>query len=232
MRDLHSLAHFYADAKSWILSSPFKEELIWQNNLDWKNVTERDFLREHAWVVLNSGFKESVVRKHFGYISLCFCDWESAEEISSCGDICITTAMSAFRNRAKLNAILNLSRMIAQEGFQSFFSQFDSGEVEDLQRLPFIGGVTCYHLAKNLGFQSAKPDRHLERLAEFFHFASTAEMCIHLSEESGDDIATIDLVLWRHLEQVSGKALREHLQQQQSPNGMAERAFRQPLLAA
>jgi len=35
-----------------------------------------------------------------------------------------------------------------------------------LQQLPFIGPVTAFHLAKNLGIEAVKPDRHLCRLSK------------------------------------------------------------------
>ena len=38
--------------------------------------TESDLLREAAWVILCSGFREAVIRRMFDFISLCFCDWE------------------------------------------------------------------------------------------------------------------------------------------------------------
>jgi hypothetical protein len=71
-----SLLEFYRNAKSWVEQSAFADELRWQANLDQANFSESDFLREYAWVVLNSGFRESVVRKHFDFISLCYCDWQ------------------------------------------------------------------------------------------------------------------------------------------------------------
>ena len=65
-----------------------------------------------------------------------------------------------------------------------------------LQRLPWIGPVTRYHLAKNLGTDVAKPDVHLERIARRDK-TSTAKLCHRLACETGYRIATVDTILWR-----------------------------------
>lgn len=62
--------------------------------------------------------------------------------------------------------------------------------------LPWIGSVTKFHLAKNLGADVAKPDVHLVRLA--VSNRETAQgLCERLAKETGYRAATIDLILWR-----------------------------------
>jgi hypothetical protein len=62
--------------------------------------------------------------------------------------------------------------------------------------LPWLGQVTKFHLAKNLGVDVAKPDVHLNRLAEPSGM-SAQELCEKLAIETGYRAATIDLILWR-----------------------------------
>lgn len=62
--------------------------------------------------------------------------------------------------------------------------------------LPWVGPVTKYHLAKNLGADVAKPDVHLNRLAEP-EGVTAQELCERLAAQTGYRVATIDLVLWR-----------------------------------
>ena len=65
-----------------------------------------------------------------------------------------------------------------------------------LESLPWIGVITKYHLAKNLGFNVIKPDRHLTRIA--MRCAMTPnEMCENLSKKTGDKLTVIDTVIWR-----------------------------------
>jgi hypothetical protein len=65
-----------------------------------------------------------------------------------------------------------------------------------LRQLPWIGPVTTYHLAKNLGADFAKPDVHMERLARRDR-TTTHTLCRRLARQTGYRIATIDTVLWR-----------------------------------
>ena len=194
---MRALLDHYSMAKNWISSSPYLDELRWQESLVFENLEESNFLREYAWVVLNSGFKEAVIRKHFDYISLCFCDWESANEIVSRGSVCVETAFSVFRNRRKLHAIEFTASAIDQVGFKEFSMSLQDNPAQALQKLPYIGEVTCLHLAKNIGADVAKPDRHLVRVAARFGYDNVWSMCNDISRAVGDRISVTDLVLWR-----------------------------------
>lgn len=67
-----------------------------------------------------------------------------------------------------------------------------------LDSLPMIGPITKYHLARNIGLDYAKPDRHLIRLAEKFGYPDIQVMCTKLSAYSGWRIGTVDVILWRY----------------------------------
>ncbi|SDI90662.1 MULTISPECIES: hypothetical protein [Bradyrhizobium] len=201
------LLEFYQSAKSWVERSMFAEELRWQANLRQPNFSESDILREHAWVVLNSGFREAVVRKHFDFISLCYCDWQSAQEIHELADVCISAASSAFGNKRKLRAISDMAGIVHRVGFE----QLKRSLIEDFfgvaVTLPFIGSITARHLAKNLGIDAAKPDRHLVRLAGQFGYYSVDEMCTAISKVTGDSMSVADIVLWRFQERTSANQI-------------------------
>jgi hypothetical protein len=64
------------------------------------------------------------------------------------------------------------------------------------QTVPWIGGITCYHMAKNFGADVAKPDVHLQRLADREGVTAQA-LCERLAATTGHRVATIDTVLWR-----------------------------------
>lgn len=74
--------------------------------------------------------------------------------------------------------------------------QAASSKLEFLQSLPWIGTVTRYHLAKNLGADEAKPDVHMERLARRDR-TTTRTLCKRLARKTGYRVATIDSILWR-----------------------------------
>jgi hypothetical protein len=194
----HKLVVHYRKAKDWVESSPFVREVEWQHQtLAAGAISESGFLREYAWVVLNSGFRESVVRKHFDYISLSFCDWESAQAISENADVCVDCALSVFGHRKKLEAIVSTAKLISRSGFEWFRSSVEADSLAVLGALPYIGNVTKWHLAKNIGLDVAKPDRHLVRLAKRFGYTTVHNMCQEIFEQCGDRVAIADLILWR-----------------------------------
>jgi hypothetical protein len=191
------IAH-YAAAKDRVVERGFASELAWVDSLTDQSFTESDLLREAAWVILCSGFRESVVRLKFSYLSLCFCDWESASLIAKYGDTCIILAEKAFGYRRKLEAISNIARELHDIGFDRVKDEIQRDAVGRLSSFPFIGPITSYHLAKNLGFQFAKDDRHLQRLVIAFGFRDAQRLCSAIAETTGDSIAMVDTILWRN----------------------------------
>lgn len=202
-----SLLDFYRSAKSWVEKSTFAAELQWQAALNPQDFSETDFLREYAWVVLNSGFRESVVRKYFNFISLCYCDWQSAKEIHELGDLCCNAAATAIGNMRKLRAITHTAGFVSRLGFEQLKSSLLGDFFGVATTLPFIGSITARHLAKNLGIDAAKPDRHLVRLAERFGYCSVDKMCSTIANVTGDSLSVTDIVLWRFEEQSNSRRI-------------------------
>jgi hypothetical protein len=189
---------FYRMAKDRLVSGSFASEMHWQLEQDFGTFSETDLLRETAWVILCSGFKESVVRQRFDLISLCFCDWESANEICTFAQSCERTALAVFSNRQKIDAILGTAALINQLGFQRIKLSILQNPIQSLRMFPFIGPVTAFHLAKNLGYATAKPDRHLVRVAAAFGYSDVQHLCSSISLATGDPIQVVDVVLWRY----------------------------------
>jgi|SRR5271166_3406306 len=196
--DISNALDTFRRAEAYVTSSRFRNELEFQQHLRVDLTSESDFLRECAWVVLCSGFRETTVRRLFSHLSLCFCDWESASAIVRYENVCRSTALEVFAYPAKIDAILSTARIIAGRGYLSYREWFCVDPVLRLQELPFIGPVTAYHLAKNLGFDVAKPDRHLQRLAISLGFEDAHTLCAELSFVTGCSKALVDLILWRY----------------------------------
>ena len=74
----------------------------------------------------------------------------------------------------------------------------DSDRLEYIGTLPFMGPITKYHLARNIGLDVAKPDRHLTRLAGKYGFPGVQEMCRYISERTSERIGAVDVILWRY----------------------------------
>lgn len=154
----------------------FGGDVKWSEELE--PVADADtFWREFAWVVLNSGMKNSIARGI----------WERVRPAVVAG----RSASSVFGHKGKSAAIdfvfANRERLLGEY-------QTAADKLDFLRGLPWIGAITCWHLAKNYGLDVAKPDRHLVRVAGE---EGTHALCARLAKASGHRVATVDLVIWR-----------------------------------
>jgi len=134
----------------------------------------------------------------FPMISEAFFDWRSAETVLKHRKSCREKALKVFNHPRKISAIIDTCRQVAMAGFEKFKHLIETGGVDFLGRLDFIGPVTRYHLAKNIGLDVAKPDRHLARVASAADFDSPDDLCRAIADDTGDRVSVVDLVIWRY----------------------------------
>ena len=156
------------------------------------------FMREAAWVILSSGMREAVVRERFAEVCESFAEFQDLMEISVEPLPFVERASRAFNHRPKLMGIVSAARWVVIEGFGAIKAQLLRDGPSCLERIPFIGPVTAFHLAKNLGVPVAKADRHLTRIAGDLGFLSPHELCDRIAVRTGDTPQVIDLVFWRY----------------------------------
>jgi len=192
------LASLYLTAKECVIDAGFANEIDWQDDVSLNDLDEPTFLSESAWVVLASGFRETVVRRRFADISSAFLHWVSADLIITHRETCRSQALLIFRNQRKINAILKIVERVAEVGIEVIRRQILNRGFEFLREFPFIGPITALHLAKNPGVPVVKPDRHLTRMAVWTGYESPDRMCQTISEYVGDSLAVIDVVMWRY----------------------------------
>ncbi len=153
-------------------------DVEWSENVQ-PPATPEDLAREYVWVVLNSGMRNTVATGIMRRL------WPALRAG--------LPARSAFGHPGKCCGIDYVWRERRQL-LEAFRTAPD--KLAWCAALPWIGPVTKYHLAKNLGLDVAKPDRWLARLAAA-EGESVESLCARLAEASGDRVATVDLVLWR-----------------------------------
>jgi hypothetical protein len=209
--DIEAALQVFDRAAVYVSNAGFTEEIEWQRSAQIDNFAESDFLREAAWVVLCSGFREKIVRRIFDHISLCFCEWESAAAILESDPACRLAAMASFRHDVKLRAIVKIADKVNSVGFAAFKRAVLADPLEELRRLQYIGPITALHLAKNLGLDIAKPDRHLVRISAKFGFESADHFCSELSRRTGEQRNVVDLIIWRYLADNKTKKIQEAL---------------------
>src|SRR6266853_2342058 len=159
MTSMTDPVNHYLRAKAFVLDAGYAGEYLWQVRQKGRAVTETEFLREYSWVVLGCGFRETVVRRVFPFVSMAYFDFVSASVIVDHAAECIRLASACFGNRKKLQAIVHGASLVASVGIAELWEQLTKDR-RALLNLPFIGGVTAAHLLKNLGSDVAKNDRH------------------------------------------------------------------------
>jgi hypothetical protein len=196
--DVQRLVESYLTAREVVISKGYAAEIDWQDTRCLSLLSESEFLEEAAWVVLSTGMRESVIRRYFPKITSAFLNWVSAETIIQNRTSCEATAVKVFNHPRKISAIGSICERIARTEFATFREKIQTEGVDFLQTLDFIGPVTKYHLAKNVGLDVVKPDRHLVRWAKAANFKYPKDLCQAIAEITGDKLSVIDLVLWRY----------------------------------
>jgi hypothetical protein len=138
-----------------------------------------EFALETIFVICNSGMKNTIARSIFERVKAAIWEGRSASEV--------------FGHKGKAAAIDYIWRH--QELLWFDYMQARD-KVEFLSRLPWIGNITKFHLAKNFGADVAKPDVHLQRLADL-EGVTPQQLCERLAKQLELRVATIDTLLWR-----------------------------------
>lgn len=166
----------YLSLREQLIALGYGHEIEWAQNVP--PVSDPlDFWSNYAWVVLNSGMKNQVAQGI----------WNRVRPAVRAGQ----SASSVFGHAGKAAGI---DRVYAERKqlLQAYLQSTD--KIAFIRGLPWIGPITCWHLAKNYGFDCAKPDRHLVRIAGA---EGVTELCQRLAAGSADRVATVDMVLWR-----------------------------------
>ncbi len=183
----------YRELRAAVVEAGYEHDIDWAQNVKAPETAE-DFAGEVIWVILCSGMKEQVARIIQKRV---WATIRAGKPVK--GNI--------LGKSGKAQAIDTIWHNRA-----AFFVAFQAAnnKVEFGLSLPWIGGITKWHLAKNLGVDCAKPDVHLERVAA--HYGTTpSALCADIAHATGDRIATVDLVIWRacNLGIVKSRELRE-----------------------
>lgn len=138
-----------------------------------------DFALEIAYVICNSGMKNTVARRIYNAV---------AAELQAG-----RSAAGVFGHKGKAAAIDQIWRDRARL-MAEYLGAPD--KLAYARMLPWVGEITCYHVVKNFGAQVAKPDVHLQRLADA-EGVTPQQLCERLAAETGHSVPAIDTVLWR-----------------------------------
>jgi len=170
---------FYDSIKQFLEENGFKKEIDWCQNIPPLEKQDKlTFFQEYCWVVLSSGMKNTVARKIFIRF------WDD-------GNFDFNIVGHPHKNKA-------IKEVYKRLDFHFEHLKTSKNKLKYIKSLPHIGDITKYHLARNLGLDYAKPDRHLVRIAKAFGYNNVQTFCKDVSDLSGDKIGVVDLVFWRY----------------------------------
>ncbi len=183
----------YREIRAAVIKAGYEHDINWAQNVKTPETAE-DFAGEVIWVILCSGMKEQVARIIQTRV------WAAIKA----GKPVKGNVLGKSGKAAAVDTIWHDRERL----FRAF--QIANDKVEFSLTLPWIGNITKWHLAKNLGVDCAKPDVHLERVASYYE-TTPADLCADLAAATGDRIATVDLVIWRacNLGIINSRAMRE-----------------------
>lgn len=208
-RDLYGIEEFRPDpssgpsayfSKAWEFANRFyggEMKSIAATKFD--DVSPEFFFREYVWVVHATGFSAKAVGRFMGRLLDAYGDWRvlSQEPL----DQLMEKLKTICNNPQKADAVRKTAFLMWMDMDQGgvLWGDFKQARLSSpalLQDLPYVGPVTCFHLARNIGLlESVKPDLHLQRLASLWGFKTCEDMCRAIRPE-GVPLGLVDLAMW------------------------------------
>lgn len=168
----------YLELRERLWDEGYSDEYWWAEHVQLCEDADL-FWAEYTWVVLSASLRNQVVQKV----------WPRIQRAVHTG----SPIEAEFAHKGKAVAIQSAYLCRGQ-----LLDKFHRAEdrLSFLESLAYIGPITKFHLARNLGLDFAKPDRHLRRIADVYSL-TPHELCSKLAQMTGERIGTVDVVLWR-----------------------------------
>jgi hypothetical protein len=207
------LVSLYRQCRQAVLDAGFADEVTYYQTRDLDAVTESEFLCELAWVIVNSGMRNTVCRRLWPALRRVFREFDSAARIVADRDEIRPGALGILNHPGKIDAILSAAGRVHHQTWPAVQTEIQREGIAALRRFRYIGPALCYHLGKNLGLPVAKPDRHLLRIAAAVGYKQRVQvLCEDLAAASGDLIGVVDYVLWSYAVNVNPEYLARFLE--------------------
>lgn len=207
LTECYDPVELFNKAEKFVRENGFAREVDWcDNRPSFDEMTDQEFLREYAWVVFNSGMRNATIVSKWKELCKAFL-WFNSDRIIKNEDEVRKDALNVFGHYLKVDAVIEVAKIVSKKYLEFKHKVNYEDTLKALDELPFIGEVTKFHLARNIGFDFIKPDRHLVRLASKYE-TTPFELCNLIHKKTGRRLGTIDVVLWRYCEQQGQTKLR------------------------
>ena len=198
-------------------------DMLVQRARDPNRVGDTDFFRECTWAIYTAGVKMKTVEQRWSQIEQAFLHWDYHQVCRD--ETSARTAAMRIRVRnynRKVDAVIQIAQWMCRQGWEAIRKELLYGLTQDAQgnyvpspntipyldRLPMIGETNAIFVLKNMGYDVAKPDRLLQRLAAGYGYPSdrdgVQQFAFDISGLVGERISVVETVLWNA---VSSKAV-------------------------
>jgi len=176
---------FFCYARNFVISHGYDREIEWCKNRTFDQITSDEFRAQYRFAVFSSsGLSNKVVQK----IEAAF---DAANEAG-------LNAFETIPNRRMRAAIMWMYPHYHEVFRDLKLLKTDAEKIQFLQGLMQIGPKESRHLARNLGINCVKPDRHMERMAEHWGYQNPDAMCFAVQGYEQERLGVIDVILWRY----------------------------------
>lgn len=173
-------------------------------SVQWEKVDDDFFFQEYVWVVHATGFSAKAVGRFMPNLVKAYGRWDklgSKKDFAAVMDRVRTVC----NNPQKAKAVHSTAQLMVKElispGGKTWaeFRKERLSSPEEIAKLPYVGKITCFHLARNIGLlECVKPDLHLVRMAEHWGYKDCAAMCEDMRKGGFEHVplGIVDLCVW------------------------------------
>ncbi|MFI5341742.1 MAG: hypothetical protein ACHQ7N_18115 [Candidatus Methylomirabilales bacterium] len=193
-----ALVDLYIHCREAVFQAGFGEEVEYYSTRNLAAISESEFLCELGWVIVNSGMRNIVCRSLWPQLRAVFLEFADLPAILERRIEIRPAALAILSHPGKIDAIFRAVERVTASSWPAIRTEIEREGITALRRFPYIGPIICYHLAKNIGLQVAKPDRHLLRIATAAGYGTDVQaLCENLATATGDPIPVVDYIIWR-----------------------------------
>jgi hypothetical protein len=188
------------------------EDILVQRKRDPSELSDKDFFRECAWAIYVAGFRVETVRKKLPELEQAFFHWDYQRVYQNKAGV-RNAATRAINRPDKADAVIAIAQWMCETEWATIRKRLLDGLRKDqgnflpdrelityLDQQPMIGEITAIFILKNLGYDVAKPDIWLGRLAAKFDYPvakdGVQQFAFDISRLVFERISVVETVLW------------------------------------
>jgi hypothetical protein len=197
------LLELFTKAENFV-QEKFPEDIEWSRKallLTTSSITKQHFYAEYCFGVWVAGFKYSIVKAKWEDFTQAYFNFRPEVIVEEENAYWVKEeCKKLIANIRKIDATIKCAKIINDiEDWQSWLDEVRKN-IDKLKELPYVGDITKYQLARNIGVDCIKPDVHLLRLAKYYKM-NVFDVCQKIADETGSTLHRVDTVIWRSCEQ-------------------------------